>query len=116
MWYRSVTTGKMIHDSSSRVVNHIFGNETFEKLVAAGNLQAIEPPTVEDILKETNSVSLGIVRYHEMHGCSYKTARKEVNRMAREMTAKKGGSKEPAPENDISEEPEVGNELSSDGD
>lgn len=108
MWYRSVTTGKMIHDSSSRVVNHIFGNETFEKLVAAGNLQAIEPPTVEDILKETNSVSLAIVRYHEQNNCSFKTARKEVNRMSRELAGKKNKAE--------SAEPVEETELSSDGD
>lgn len=108
MWYRSIKTGKMIHDSSARVVNHIFGNETFEKLVAAGNLQAIDPPTVEDILKETNSISLAIVRYHEQNSCSYKTARKEVNQLARELTGKKNKVE--------SVEPVEETELNSDGD
>lgn len=104
MWYRSVTTGKMIHSSSSRIVNHIFGEGVFDKLVVAGNLTPIEAPNVIDILRETKSSSLAIVRYHELHGCTYKEARKGVRALLRDMSGNKPRTKQPE---EVSEAEEV---------
>ena len=85
MWYRSKKTGKMIHKSSSRVVNHIFGDGYFDELVSREVLTPIDPPNVMDILREVGSESLAIVRYREIFNCSVASARKGVRMLKEEL-------------------------------
>lgn len=101
MWYRSNLTGKLIHERSSLIIGHIFGDGIFEKLITSGNLTPIDPPSVLDIMMETKSFSLAVVRYREIHGCKYREASNGVRQLLKEMRKNK---KDPEVENKSGED------------
>ena len=116
MWYRSNTTKKLIHESSSKVVDYIFGEGVFEKLVSAGNLEPVDPPSVTDIIRETHSDVLALIRYREIFNCGFKEARQGIRILKKDMAnngyiPKKKYHKKPKKVEEPVEVPEIPEEV-----
>lgn len=87
MWYRSKATGKVIHGSVARVIDNIWGKETFNRLGDEGAFDRFEP-TVIDVLRDTGSTRLAVIRYRELHKCSAKEAKRMVDLLRGDMARK----------------------------
>ena len=63
-YYRSKITGKII--PSIYVLDCIYGNNAIEKMIEEGIIEEIEPPTMEELIK--NDIKTMVVkRYRELH-------------------------------------------------
>lgn len=91
MWYRSMVTNRILHGSAARIINNLYGDGYFEKLVTSGVLTAMNSPTVVDVLKYSGSNTLANLRYREIFGCTFKEAQKGVNLLKKDID--KGQSK-----------------------
>lgn len=73
MWYRSTITKKIVNSTSEYSINQIYGEGTFKKLIG-DILEPVENPSVIDILRDTHSTNLAVLRYQEIHKCDKKEA------------------------------------------
>lgn len=85
MWYRSTVTNKIIHDSVSKVINAIYGKDAFQSDIEKGYLVPVEDLSVIDVLRDTHSTHLAILRYCEIHNCPMKDAKPIVKKMREDL-------------------------------
>lgn len=95
MWYRSTFTNKIVNSTSAFAIENIYGKGAFDKLITMGVLKLLENPSVIDVLRETDSVRLAVLRYQEIHKCSRKEAVIGVSLLRKDMNnhTKKRGKK-----------------------
>lgn len=95
MYYRSSVTGRIITDTSLKVIEDIYGKNGLNNAIKYDVVCKIDPdPSVIDCIEYGTTVA-AIMRYREIHKCSRKEARKGVARIKRDMArfAKKGDKK-----------------------
>lgn len=95
MWYRSTLSNKIVNSSSAFAIESIYGEGAFDKLINLDILKPIKNPSVIDILRDTGSNNLAVLRYKEIHKCSHKEATVGVSliRESMEKHTKKRGKK-----------------------
>ena len=85
MWYRSKSTGKVFHSSTETLLDNIVGDGYFQRTVEAGWFIPVEP-TVIDVLRDTGSINLAVIRYRELHSdCDYTEAKRQVKILRSDM-------------------------------
>ena len=77
-YYRSSATGKILCESSLRVLNDLFGEDTIPSMITDGLLVIVENPSVVDCIRSGNMIS-AFARYREIHDCSAEEAKKAVH-------------------------------------
>lgn len=87
MWYRSTISNKIVNSSSAFAIESIYGKGAFDKLISMDILKPIQNPSVIDVLRDTGSTNLAVLRYKEIHKCSHKEATTGVS-LIRESMAK----------------------------
>lgn len=90
MWYRSTITKKTVNSTSAFAINNIYGEGAFDKLVKDAVLEPLENPSVIDVLRETRSTNLAILRYKEIHKCTTREAVAGVTLLKKDMGIKPG--------------------------
>ncbi len=80
MYYRSTATGKIMSESSARILDDIFGDNTVASMMLDGLLVSVENPSVINCICSGNMAS-AVTRYREIHGCSVADAKKAVYSM-----------------------------------
>lgn len=88
-WYKSTYTNKIIARTAAKVTNNIFGVGTFDSYVEDGVLVPVDNPSVIDVLRDTRSKKLAVIRYQELHKCSAAEAEKGVAILKRDMALPK---------------------------
>ena len=88
MWYRSIITNKIVNSYHFRSVDLIYGDGVSENLIKMDFLIPVENPSVIDILRDTHSDVMAMIRYREIHHCGIKEARNGVNAMKKDMARK----------------------------
>ena len=76
-YYRSTATGKILTDTSLRIINDVFGDETISKMISDGLLVIVEDPSVIECINSGNMLS-AFSRYCEIHNCTMEEAKKAV--------------------------------------
>lgn len=93
MWYRSLFTDKIVHESAKKPIDNLYGSGTFEFLVKTDFLAPNENPNIIDVLRDTDSTHLAVIRYREIHNCSIREAKRGVEILKRDLANfKKKGS------------------------
>lgn len=93
MWYRSCYTGNVIHSSAAHLINNLYGEDAFDALVVTNILSKAENPSVIDVLRDTHSINLAVLRYREIHHCTVKEAKYQVKILKRDMASFKNNKK-----------------------
>ena len=65
-YYRSKFTNRIIASNFARCLDYVYGRETVEDMIEAGDLIVEEAPTVEDCIKNGGG-SVAVVRYMELN-------------------------------------------------
>lgn len=84
MWYRSEWTGKIIHSSAAKVINAFESPYAFDNAICAGFLVEVTPSVI-DVLRDTGSTKLAVLRYREIHHCDAREARRGIKLLKKAM-------------------------------
>ncbi len=90
MWYRSTITKKIVNGTSTFAIELIYGKGSFDKLIKDGILEVVENPSVIDVLRDTHSTNLAVLRYREIHNCDTKEAVAGVAALKKDLGIKPG--------------------------
>lgn len=84
-WYRSTITGTYFYEFEVKYIEDaIFGKGRLDDLIDDGVLEAINPPSVIDLLKQ-NRISVATRRYKEIHNVTLLEATKMVKLIQEDM-------------------------------
>lgn len=83
MFYRVISTNRIINDNAISTVKEITGL-TVEDLIKTKRISIIEKPNVIDFLKEGNRV-MAIMLYREIFDCRLSEASSMVNKIIEDM-------------------------------
>lgn len=89
MWYRSTISNKIVNSTSAFAIESIYGKGAFNQLIRMEVLKPLENPSVIDILRETGSNRLAVLRYQEIHKVSRKEAVAGVSLLRKDMGNRK---------------------------
>ena len=91
-YYRSNATGKILSESSLKVLKDVFGGDPIPSMVSDGLLVNVENPSVVECIRSGNLV-VAFTRYRELHDCSMEDAKKAVYTMCADISRTNGIAK-----------------------
>lgn len=84
-WYRSTITGTYLYEFEVKYIGDaIFGKGRLDDLIDDGILEAIDPPSVIDLLKQ-NRISVATRRYKEIHDVTLLEANRMIKLIREDM-------------------------------
>lgn len=80
-YFRSKITGKIL--KYPYMLDYIYGEGTVMKEINRGLLEKIDPPSIEEALKDGTKI-IAVMRYRDIHKCTLKEAKEAVEKIIEE--------------------------------
>lgn len=65
-YYKSKFTNKIVASNYARCLNYVYGRDTIDRMLARGDLEVVENPSVEELVNYGGG-SVAVIRYRELH-------------------------------------------------